>query len=56
MNDRLKSEVQNNIHIIPEDSMSSWVRGGLPSRQIARNVDYINRCEDLRSKNINVNK
>ena len=56
MNDRLKSEVQNKIHIIPEDSMSSWVRGGLPSRQIARNVDYINRCEDLRSKNINVNK
>ena len=53
MNDRLKSEVQNNIHIIPEDSMTSWVRGGLPSRQIARNVDYINRCEDLKNNGIN---
>ena len=45
MNDRLKSEVQDPKHIVPEDSMTSWVRGGLPSRQIARNVDYINRCE-----------
>lgn len=52
MNNRLKSEVQNNIHIIPEDSMNSWVRGGLPSRQIARNVDYINRCEQLKNNGI----
>ena len=47
MNERLKSEVQDPKHIVPEDSMTSWVRGGLPSRQIARNVDYINRCEAL---------
>ena len=53
MIDRLKSEVQNNIHLIPEDSMTSWVRGGLPSRQIARNVDYINRCEQLKNNGIN---
>jgi len=50
MNQRLLSEVQDTNHIIPEDSMTSWVRGGLPSRQIARNVDYINRCETLRNK------
>ena len=50
---QLKKEVQDTQHIIPEDSMTSWVRGGLPSRQIARNVDYINRCEDLRNKNNN---
>jgi hypothetical protein len=49
MNPRLLSEVQDTNHIIPEDSMTSWVRGGLPSRQIARNVDYINRCETLRN-------
>jgi hypothetical protein len=52
MNNRLKSEVQDPKHIIPEDSMNSWVRGGLPSRQIARNVDYINRCEDLRNNGL----
>ena len=50
MNERLKSEVQDPKHIVPEDSMTSWVRGGLPSRQIARNVDYINRCEALNKK------
>ena len=49
MIDRVKSEVQDPRHLIPEDSMQSWVRGGLPSRQISRNVDYIQRCENLRN-------
>lgn len=52
MIDRLKSEVQDPRHLIPEDSMQSWVRGGLPSRQISRNVDYIQRCENLRNNSI----
>ena len=43
MIDRLKDEVQNAKHIIPEDSMDSWVRGGLPSRQIVRNKEYMKR-------------
>ena len=43
MIDRLKNEVQNPTHIIPEDSMESWVRGGLPSRQIVRNKEYMKR-------------
>ena len=43
MIDRLKNEVQNPTHIIPEDSMDSWVRGGLPSRQIVRNKEYMKR-------------
>ena len=43
MIDRLKEEVQNSKHIIPEDSMTSWVRGGLPSRQIVRNKEYMKR-------------
>ena len=47
---KLEKEVQDTDHIIPEDSMSSWVRGGLPSRQIARNLDYIQRCDNLRNK------
>ena len=43
MIDRLKGEVQNSKHIIPEDSMNAWVRGGLPSRQIVRNKEYMKR-------------
>ena len=43
MIDRLEKEVQNIKHIIPEDSMGSWVRGGLPSREIVRNKEYMKR-------------
>ena len=43
---RLENEVQRPKTIIPEDSMSSWVRGGLPSRQIVRNLDYLRRCQE----------
>ena len=43
MIDRLASEVQNIKHIIPEESMDAWVRGGLPSRQIVRNKEYMKR-------------
>ena len=41
MIDKLRNEVQNTKHIIPEDSINSWVRGGLPSRQIVRNKEYL---------------
>jgi len=43
---KLQDEVQNPVHIIPEDSMQSWVRGGLPSRQMQRNTDYLRRCQE----------
>jgi len=43
---KLQDEVQNPVHIIPEDSMQSWVRGGLPSRQMQRNQDYLRRCQE----------
>ena len=41
----LRREVQDPKHIIPEDSMKCWVRGGLPSRQIVKNMDYMKRCK-----------
>ena len=41
---KLREEVQNTDHIIPEDSERTWVRGGLPTRQIMRNIDYSKRC------------
>ena len=43
---KLRDEVQNAKHIIPEDSMQAWVRGGLPSRQMQRNADYLRRCQE----------
>lgn len=42
---QLQGEIQDPKHIIPEDSMNSWIRGGLPSRQMARNADYLDRCQ-----------
>ena len=42
---RLQDEIQDPKHIIPEDSMQAWVRGGLPTRQMQRNDDYIRRCQ-----------
>tara|TARA_B110001469_G_scaffold122989_1_gene134384 strand:- start:4281 stop:4892 length:612 start_codon:yes stop_codon:yes gene_type:complete len=44
--EKLKKNVQNSIHIIPEDNMSTWKQGGLSTRQIMRNMDYYNRCEN----------
>lgn len=43
---KLENEVQDTQHIIPEDSMDVWVRGGLPSRQIVRNLDYMRRIQE----------
>ena len=43
---KLQEEVQKEKHIIPEVNMSSWIRGGLPTRQMARNEDYLRRCQE----------
>ena len=43
---KLKEEVQDHKHIIPEDSKQDWVRGGLPTRQMVRNADYLRRCQE----------
>ena len=43
---KLESEVQDPKNIIPEDSMDAWVRGGLPTRQIIRNVDHMRRLQE----------
>jgi len=42
---KLHANVQNHIHIIPEDNMKTWKQGGVSTRQIMRNMDYYNRCE-----------
>lgn len=43
---KLEEEVQDTQHIIPEDSYDAWVRGGLPTRQIVRNIDYMKRIQE----------
>lgn len=43
---KLKTEVQDPKHIIPEDSMYEWVRGGLPTREMVRNEDYLRRVKE----------
>ncbi len=43
---KLKEEIQDPNHIIPENSKQDWVRGGLPTRQMVRNKDYLRRCQE----------
>ena len=54
---RLSKEVQNPIHIIPEDNAKEWVRGGVNSRDIFKQLDYKQRCnyKDNSNNNNNLN-
>jgi len=40
----IRQNIQNPVHIIPEDNDVNWVWGGVPSRQVIRNKDYLERC------------
>lgn len=40
----LKSNIQNPKHIIPEMSDASWVRGGISTRDLVKNTNYLNIC------------
>lgn len=40
----LQENVQNPEHIIPEDALSGWTRGGNPSRLLVRDVSYLEKC------------
>ena len=42
----LKETVQDPIHIIQEFVAPSWVRGGIPSRDIVKYIDYMKRSTD----------
>ena len=41
---KLKKNVQNPIHLIPEAADSGWVRGGIPSRLLIQDSDYLEKC------------
>jgi hypothetical protein len=40
----VNDNIQNPVHIIPEDSDKAWVRGGQPSREVIRNTEYLQKC------------
>jgi hypothetical protein len=43
----IKDNIQKPEHLIPDSALTGWVRGGLPSRQIVRNMDYMGKCGEL---------
>ena len=53
---RLQDEIQDPNHIIPENSMDTWVRGGLPTRQMQRNTDYMRRCQEKTNESNGTNE
>ena len=42
----LKDNVQEPHNIIQEVADDKWIRGGIPSRQFVKDIDYIERCQD----------
>lgn len=44
MVDCLRNEIQNPVHILPEDNQRDWTRGGYPSRQLVHSREYTKDC------------
>lgn len=42
----LSEHVQNTYHLIPEDNNKKWLRGGIPTRDIVKDIDYFSRCHN----------
>ena len=40
----LDENIQNPAHIVQEVASNDWIRGGLPSRDLIRNTDYLKKC------------
>ena len=41
---KLEKEVKNPSNKIESMASSSWVRGGIPSRELTKNQEYFNNC------------
>ena len=41
---KLEKTVQDTKHIVNEDASADWVRGGIPSRQLVRNKEFLEKC------------
>ena len=44
--DKLQKEVQDPNHLIQENVDKNWIQGGVPTREIMRNIDYLKRCNN----------
>ena len=40
----IRDTIQEPIHLIEQENDPGWIRGGQPSRQLIRNLDYLSRC------------
>lgn len=43
----LADNIQNPMNLVEEVNDDSWVRGGAPTRQIVKDLDYLQRSKDL---------
>ena len=44
--EKLEKEVQDPNHLIQENVDKDWIHGGIPTREIMRNIDYLKRCNN----------
>ena len=44
MIDHIANSIQDPRHLITEEALTGWVRGGAPSRQIVRDIEYMEKC------------
>lgn len=44
--DSLRNEIQNPKNLVQEVNDNKWIRGGVPTRQIVKDIDYLERCSD----------
>jgi hypothetical protein len=40
----LAQNVQNPVHLVEEVAATDWIRGGIPSRDIVRNTNFLLKC------------
>ena len=58
MIDHIANSIQDPRHLITEEALTGWVRGGAPSRQIVRDIEYMEKGEvnTRKCKNISITK
>ena len=49
----LRNNVQNPIHIIPENSLNYWKQGGISTRDLVKNTNYIENLQKFRLNDCN---
>ena len=53
----VEDNIQKPSNLIQEVNDKKWIRGGIPSRQIVKDIDYLERCSDsLNNKSTIINQ